>query len=114
MARLSIPLLWIHPCRCRHQRTTRGQCVWLRLHWEALSFSTPSRFIPSLSCVPVSAPQSVTSASRHRVDLWGDADYVLRRLADVQQLLTEYLRNNSCLFNTGQFLIEPLELESES
>ena len=53
---LRIPLLWLHPARYRHRRTTRGQSDWLNLLCRTLSFPTPIRFIPALSCVPLRSP----------------------------------------------------------
>ncbi len=58
MAGLRVPLLWLHPRRYRHQRTTRGQRDWLGLHCRTLSFPTPSRFNPALSLRPIFCPEA--------------------------------------------------------
>jgi hypothetical protein len=52
LARLHIPLPWLHPRRFRRQRTTRGQSDWLGLPCRTLSFPTSIRSIPALSLAP--------------------------------------------------------------
>jgi len=54
IACLRNPLPLLHPRRYRHQRTTHGQSDSLNLLCWTLSFPTPIRFIPALSCVPLS------------------------------------------------------------
>ena len=66
IACLRNPLPLLHPRRYRHQRTTHGQSDWVNLLWWTLSFPTPIRFIPALSCVPSRLPFAFDMTNRFR------------------------------------------------
>jgi len=59
-------LLWRHPRRCCHQRTTRGQSDWLSFLCRTLASPIPSRFIPALSCPRFLCHRFLLSSQRRR------------------------------------------------